>query len=323
MLAVAMRRETQRGRGQARVIWPTFFLVGAQNSGTTSLYSQLRQHSEVFLPPLKEPHFFSDLPPLAGMRYPIARVAEQDAYLRLFNQAGDYKAIGDASTSYLWDPGAPYRIHAANPQAKIVMLLRDPIERAQSHYLMDVRDGWQHLPFREALQQDWQSTEKRHGMARLYIDLGLYCRQVERYLKLFGPERVCILSFTSLDAQPMNGARPALSQVVDFLGLDSAQLSRIDTSRRENEFTVSRWRWVSRIAGARWARRLGLTLVPASLGSTFFIKQLVFEPLFLKRADKPPIPAEVKEWLISIFKDDVSALEKLLGRSLPDLRRTW
>ncbi len=257
------------------------------------------------------------------MQYPIAHVSQQQAYLKLFSRAGEYKAVGDASTSYLWDPAAPSRIHAANPQAKIVIVLRDPVERAHSHYLMDVREGWQHSSFYDALRQDWQRTEKGYGISRLYVELGLYHQQVKRYLDAFGRDRVQILFSRNLDGPPINGKSHMLAEVIDFLGLDSTCLSRIDASRRENAFGVTRWHWASRVAGSRWARRLGQILVPARLGSTYRIKRTVFEPFFVKRTERPSIPADARDWLVSLYKENVCELEGLLGRSLPELRSSW
>src|SRR5437667_3118215 len=168
------------------MIWPNFFIVGAQNSGTTSLYGYLKQHPDVFMPALKEPHYFAQITPSHEQRYLRTIVRDEAAYLRLFLKAKGYPAIGEASPSYLWDANAPHRIRKAVPHAKIIILLRDPVERAYSHYLMDVREGRQDLPFLQALERDWNRSKKGWSVSQLYVELGLYAEQVRRYLEVFG-----------------------------------------------------------------------------------------------------------------------------------------
>src|SRR5579871_3433321 len=111
--------------------WPNFFLVGAQKAGTSSVYAYLKQHPDIFLPAIKEPHFFSQVVPISHYE-PIflPSVLNEADYLRLYRDACGFSAIGDASVSYLWDPEAPQRIHARMPQARILIVLRDPVERA-------------------------------------------------------------------------------------------------------------------------------------------------------------------------------------------------
>ncbi len=164
------------------------------------------------MPAWKEPCFFSPLRPFTEMAFPHPWVSDQAAYLKLFAKGAGCRAIGEASVSYLWDRGAPARIRAAIPDARIVISLRDPIERAYSHYLKDVREGWQGLPFYEALLEDWERPEKGWGVSHLYTELGLYHRQVKRYLDTFGPEQVLILLFD--DLRTVEGRRRILAEVL-------------------------------------------------------------------------------------------------------------
>ncbi|MFZ0889540.1 MAG: sulfotransferase [Candidatus Binataceae bacterium] len=316
-----MNERDNRFVSASKPVRPNFFIVGAQNSGTSSLYEYLKQHPQIFLPALKEPHFFCEDRPASAMTYPITRVSRPEAYLALYSRAGEYEAIGDASSSYLWDPGAPRRIRQVSPRARIIMMLRDPVERAHSHYLMDVREGWQRLAFYDALREDFHRGRKGYGVSRLYVELGLYHQQVGRYLRMFGAKQVKILQFDSLLTP--DGRRRTICEIADFLGLDAEPVTKIDTSRRENEFGVARWKWASRIAGARTVRRAAQAVVPAGLGSTYRLKKSVFERFFVKRAGKPPMDPMAREWLVSLFKEDVRALEKMFGRMFPELRRSW
>ncbi len=298
-------------------IWPNFFIVGAAKAGTTSLYSYLRQHPEIFMPEdVKEPHYFAQVRPTRAQRYasPVF-VSDRDSYLRLFREARGRRAIGEASPSYLWCEEAPARIKAAVPEARIIVMLRDPIERAYSHYLMDFREGMQHLPFFEALKEDWHRAEKGWAVSNLYVELGCYAPQIDRYLRLFGEDRVHILFHDDL-RRLAAGDRRVLADVLRFLDVDVAALERIDTTRIENGFAAPRSEWARRIAGAPWARWIGNTFLPHNIGvgifNRFFVRQSV---------PPPPMDPRARAWLTELLEPEIRAVETLLGRHLPQLRR--
>ena len=302
--------------------WPNFFIVGAANSGTTSLYACLKQHPEVFLPALKEPHFFAQVRPSFEQRYLRTYVTEEKAYLKLFRRGAGYRAIGEASPSYLFDAVAPLRIRRVVPHAKIVILLRDPVERAHSHYLMDLREGVQDKHFYEAVEEDWHRSQKGWGRSHLYVELGLYAEQVDRYVNTFGSEQVLVLMFEELTRASQNG-KSALAKVLRFLDVDVSCLDRIDTSYAENSYGVARWKWARRLAGSNRVRRIGQILVPPSVGSNQAVKRLIFQRFFVKSAPRPEIDPRARDFLYSIFDPDIRTLEERLDRHLPDLRLTW
>jgi hypothetical protein len=302
--------------------WPNFFIVGAANSGTTSLYTCLNQHPQVFLPALKEPHYFAHVQPSYEQRYMRTYVTEENAYLKLFRRGAGYPAIGEASPSYLFDVEAPARIRRVLPHAKIIMLLRDPVERAHSHYLMDLREGVQREYFYRAIEEDWYRRQKGWGVSHLYVELGLYAQQVSRYLSTFGSQQVLVLMFEELRKASEN-RKSALAKVLRFLQVDPDYLDQIDTSYAENSYGVARWSWARRLAGSNRFRRVGQILVPPSLGSNQAIKRLIFQRFFVKSAQRPEMDPSAKDLLRSIFDPDIRALEELLQRRLPDLRHTW
>jgi hypothetical protein len=302
--------------------WPDFFIVGAQNSATTSLYAYLQRHPQIFMPAMKEPHYFSQLSPIGEMRYPSTHVSNARSYLKLFAKAPNDRLSGEASSSYLWDPETPARIHTANPDAKILIILRDPIGRAYSQYLKDFREGWQDLPFHETIRRDFALQPKGYGLTRLYVELGLYHQQVRRYLEVFGPEQVKIILFKRLTSgSGLNAA--VLKDVAEFLQIDPARLPSTANAQIENGFAVPRWKWARRAAGSRVVRCLGRVLMPPRFGSTYTIKRLIYEPLLTRHAAPPPIDAEAKEWLKSLYDPDLTALEGLLHQRLPELRASW
>jgi hypothetical protein len=299
-------------------VWPDFFIVGAQNSATSTLYAFLRQHPNIFMPALKEPHYFSNLPSVWGMQYPITHIRREDSYLRLFSAVGQTKCKGEASSSYLWSEEAPSGIYRANPSARIVIILRNPVERAYSHYLMDIREGRQKLPFMDALQADWSRRDKGYGVSRLYVELGLYHRQVKRYISTFGHKQVVIVLFRQLLAA-LKGRGEGLAELASLLRVDPAPFMTLAAVPPENSFGVARNEWVRRLAGSKLARRIAQTLVPKSLGSTFAIRRYFFEPFLIKQTVRPNMDPAAKKWLRTIYREDIVALEHLLAKPLPEL----
>jgi hypothetical protein len=294
-------------------IWPNFFLVGAAKAGTTSIYEYLSQHPRVFFPAIKEPHFFTHVQPAPEQRFLTEAVTKRSAYLRLYAHASGHGVIGDASPSYLWHPEVPHRIRDQVPQARIALILRDPVERAYSHYLMDYREGVQSLPFYEALVADMNRPKKGWGVSYLYYELGLYAEQVRRYFETFPSERVKVLMFHDLQNDP----QAVLREMASFLRLDPQPLAQVDTARRYNSYAAPRNQYLRRLAGAKFSRMVGQALIPHRLGA------FIFERFFLKLAPKPPLDPRARELLCSLYDPELCELERVLGRRLPELRHSW
>ena len=277
-------------------IWPNFFIVGAAKSGTTSLYTWLQQHPDVYMSPTKEPHFFSrDV-----IRTPLHVVRKTEEYLALFSEAAGYRAIGEASASYFasWKV-VPERIKQTIPNARIIILLRDPVERAYSDYLMYFRRGQESRSFLDALK----NSELR------YIYIQTYTEAVQKYLQVFGTEKVLILMFQELKTNPIQLIR----KVTRFLLLSEGNLESIDTSH-ENLGAVPRGKLATSLFALRW--------------KYFYDIPPVLKPWldFLRRffvAPKPPLDSESVAFLRPIFEKDIDQLEQLLGQDFPELRKVW
>jgi sulfotransferase family protein len=277
--------------------WPNFFIVGAPRAGTTSLYHYLKTAPGVYMSPVKEPHYFAvTLKALLNARakppgMPV--IHERGEYLKLFQEVKDEVAVGEASPSYLWDPAAPGLIHEVVPHARIIMSLRDPVARAFSHYLMHVRDGVERLPFEEVLE------------APSYIPLGLYTAQVQRYFDIFGADHIKILIFEEFTRDP----EAAVNDILKFLRVNGRVSHRLKTAH--NSFGVPRGNLAKRIAANRGVRLAARSLLPSG------IRGVLGEKLLYKKPPKPPMSDAVAAALADIYREDVKALEKILGRSLP------
>ena len=165
--------------------------IGAAKSGTTSLYDILSQHSEVFTPSFKEPHFF-DVPSVYqnGVKW------YEKTY---FKEVKDEKCIGDFSPTYLFDVEAPQRIlNDIGDDVKFILMLRNPVDRAYSHYLHSKRDEHEKLSFREALSLEKERANKNDYLSYLrfsYVGQGMYSQMLKRYFKLFSKENFLIINF--------------------------------------------------------------------------------------------------------------------------------
>lgn len=271
-------------------IWPNFFIVGAARAGTTSLYEYLRPIEGVYLSPVKEPRYFSTVAePQSYAPPPIRSEAE---YLKLFKAAKKQTAIGEASPQYLCDPAAPEAIHAAAPGARIIMILRDPVERAFSHYLLHRRMGVQPLAAETALKDDF------------YLRHGLYADPVEKYLALFASGSVKILLFDDF----VRDTRQSVEEVLRFLGIEAPSGP---TAEIHNAYGPPRGRLRSMIY-----RNVGLKIAARRLFSDR-LRRKAREKIFLGKAAKPSMSRECRKFLEEFYYKDVRKLEGILGRSLP------
>jgi hypothetical protein len=192
--------------------YPDFIIVGTQRGGTTSLYRYLTAHPEIGQAFRKEVHFFD--------RYFDKGL---DWYLAHFPLRGEFPVVGEASPYYLFHPAAPARILAAVPQAKFIVLLRNPVDRAYSQYHMKVDRGLETLSFGEAIEREPERLAVsddpldpawRHHS---YLARGVYVDQIRRWFDCFPRDRFLIFKSEDFYAEPL----PMLHQTQAFLGVSA------------------------------------------------------------------------------------------------------
>ena len=203
---------------------PDFLIVGAQKAGTTSLFDYLRQHPRISPSLTKEVHFFD-----GGLQPGVDTYERGLAWYRAhFPMAGSRREdlrIFEATPLYLFNPLVPRRIHDLRQDMRIIAILRDPVDRAISHYFHSRRHGAEPLAIMEALQQE--ESRLAPAMQRQdYKDLafihfsykrrGRYLEQIERYLEVFDRSQLLVLSAEALLRDP----GPQLREVFDFLRID-------------------------------------------------------------------------------------------------------
>ena len=284
--------------------WPNFFIVGAPKAGTTSLYAYLRQHPDVYMSPVKEPHFFSRVSASKPFGTVLFQpIVNRRTYLKLFRDGRQHAIVGEASTSYLWDNGAAGRILSVNPRAKILISLRDPVERAYSHYLNNVREGIEERPFSVAIHEE-QSSQLCDWL-RSYVDIGRYTNQVRRYRDLFA-EQVKVVVFEEFVADPI----PMMNSLCDFLNLDASCLDRISYGVYNRHDWRPRNRLSRHVMQNVMLRRIAETTTPQRLRDR--VGELLVVP-----AEKPLLPEAARDELEAIYEPDGKSLVALLKRPLP------
>lgn len=284
--------------------WPNLFLVGAAKAGTTSLHHILASHPAIHMSSIKEPHFFATVADDPRGLTPVVR--DEARYRDLFEAGGSHAWRGESSPSYLWDPEAADRIHRRAPQARILVMLRDPVDRAHSHFLMAVREGLDQGSFAQALDEDAARPVKGWGVSRLYRELGQYAAGVERFIDAFGRGNVHVTFFEDFRSDPDT----ALASIARFLDLDPSGfvLSRADAHR--NPFAAPRGEFARRVMATR-------LLFPLRRRVPSRWKQFARRMLFRRTASKPELDGEVLRRLTAEYAPDVKKLARLLGTTVP------
>lgn len=299
---------------------PNFFIVGVSKAGTTSLYNYLNQHPQIFMSPIKEPNYFSkDLKEIKGnliYNIPWSKdlrsffngtsskvhshvwIQEQNQYRLLFKNVTTEMAIGEASPSYLQSMVASREIKTFNPSAKIIILLRDPIERAFSHYLMDLRLN--EINIKTTFLQAVKSYPR-------LLDRGLYYKKVKRYIDIFLQENIKIYLYSELK----NNKHVLLEDLFRFLGVDSH--FKVNVNKIYNKAVMPRFSFVnvflSKNSHLRRLINRYLVFLPHQL------RQLL-STLFITEKNVQKLTKEDKIQLFQFYQKDIYKLTKLINLDL-------
>ena len=285
---------------------PDFAIIGAARCGTTSLYAYLREHPEIFMSPEKETDFFSvgDLPasevPLFASAYRARTRAE---YERFFAEAGDARAVGEASPTYLFYQRSAARMQQAIPHAKLICILRDPVERAYSHFALARKMGFEVVDdFEAAVELEDERWLRERSMRFTYTRASFYHDGLSEFWRRFSRERILVLLFQDFAADPAGTMRV----VYDFLGVEPSFTP--DVTMRHNRSMLPRSGLVREAFGRpfRLRRFLQRNLPPRLVTR---LGNLIMRP-------PPGLTPAIRARLLPRFVEDIERLETLLGRDL-------
>ncbi|MBA2713837.1 MAG: sulfotransferase [Rubrobacteraceae bacterium] len=292
---------------------PNFLIIGAGKSGTTSLYHYLRQHPEVYMSPMKEPKFFCFEGESPNFRGPgddveINRkcVTTVDAYSALFGGVADEKAVGEASSMYLYLPKSPGRIRHHLPDARLIAVLRNPVERAYSSYLHCVRDRGEPLgDFAEALREEEDRINKGWGPLWHYKTAGFYFAQLRRYFDTFERRRIRIYLYEDLKYD----AAGVLEDIFGFLGVDDSYAP--DISLRHNVSGVPRSRILHALLNKPNPIKTAFKpLVPAGP------RKVLNHKITGRNLVRPQLSPDVRRELTEAYAGDILRVQDLIQRDL-------
>lgn len=278
---------------------PNFVCVGAQKSGTTSLHDIISKHSDVFLPETKEAHFFD-----VDEKYRMGVDWWLDNH---FSTWSGESVAGVFTPEYLFYEEVPKRIYdSLGPDVKILIVLRNPVERAYSHFLMSYRRGIETLEFEEALKRESSRVTNEYGRNHFsYIGRGLYFNQVKRYIDLFGADNILIMSFEEDIVQNMPRS---LIKVQQFIGV---KIESLDAKNISNPASEARFKLINKwIYGkSAWKKMVRLFIPSSRIRAKFFF---FIDSLNRKKAKKKSLDPSLKLKLYeAYFSNDVRDLEKL------------
>ncbi|MEQ8908113.1 MAG: sulfotransferase [Vicingaceae bacterium] len=287
------------------------FIVGVAKGGTTALSNYLDQHPDICFSPIKEPHYFSTDIKVEDFRPDYknavksnskhrAYIRDEKEYQDLFANCGEVKYLGEASPSYLCSSVAAQNIYNYDSTSRIIVVLRNPMERAFSHYLMNLRMGYKDISFMKAVEEDFNAPNKGWGISHLLIELGFYHIQIDRYFKVFPREQIKIVIYEHFKQRTLD----ALEELTDFLGLSEYQY------RLEDQYNV-----------AKLPKSRGLYQLVRKLNLAAYTPEVVkkrFSSFFYKGQEElPKLSLEDKKILYEkYYRKEIEKVEELLDLDL-------
>ena len=305
---------------------PNFFIVGAPKCGTSAMFHYLEEHPEVFMYPRKEPDFFAEDLKAPENRHGYS-LSAWDTYLRLFKRAEDEAIIGEGTTWYLYSHDAASRIHAFNPDAKILIMLRNPADQMYSLHSQLVYMGVEKISsFDDAVTGEAVADRAKHELAYfpgympptmsnkklLYKEIARFADQIQRYLDVFGRDQVHIVLHDDLKQDQA----AVYHRVLEFLGVDTCfepefRIVNRNKSRRFKSDAIQRFRlhpvnlWLVR------------TFLPARVrDESFRALAYAWGTLNTKYHPREPMGDTLRRELVAEFAPEVRKLESVLDRDL-------
>ena len=292
---------------------PNFLIIGAPKAGTTTLFNLLKQHPDIYFSPLKEPHFFShglsgntsvSVEKFGKLQSPIT---DLDDYSSLFKDVKKESAIGEASTSYLIHDQAPERIKHFLPQTKLIAVLRNPVQRAYSAFLMKCRiQGVEMTDTEDLLKRFQVEVEKSYSSN----NTGLYSSKLKNYLKYFSWEQLQIFLFEDLKYSP----ETVVEEAFLFLGVDHHCAVEVGAVHNAGGIPKSKLLY-NTLEGVR--NQFNSLVRPYVPDRLLHVAHDYYSKIRVQTLSKPPIvPQMLKEKLLELYRDDIFQLQDLLQRDL-------
>ena len=289
---------------------PNFIIIGAMKAATTSLYTYLKQHPDVFMTHIKEPMFFNNFE--TENNYIVkgrkgSKISTLKEYYALFYNVENEIAYGEASPAYIYNKNCATLIKKHLPEVKIIAILRQPVKRAYSNYLHAKRADREPInSFIGAINSEEGRIEKNWSTLYHYKEKGFYFRQLSRYFKEFKKEQIKVILFEDIIDDPQKITK----EVFEFLRVDSSFTP--DTSKKANVAGKPKG-----VAGWIVMKLRKNNLIPNIEFSKYlpeFIVSYILKTIYSKpeKIDNKTIKSLTNKY----YKEDIKQLEKLIERDL-------
>lgn len=282
-----------------------FICPGAQKAGTTTLHDLLSRHPDIRMPEIKESKYF------LGSATELS-VADYDR--RYFGRPGNARVHGEVDPEYMIYPDVPRKIRSIlGDSVRFLFILRNPVDRAYSHYWMSYRRGFETEGFEAAFELEKERIETGGQTAMWhhnYFQRGLYSEQIERFLGYFPMENMRFFTFESF----VSDRGRIMGEILAFLGLDdSFRFENLD--RKSNVGGLPRYEWLSALHGGPMAiKRIAKVLIPSKRLRWSIYP--VLEKINRTNRKPPSMSPETRKMLTDYYADDLHRTEKIIGRDL-------
>jgi hypothetical protein len=297
---------------------PNFYIAGAPRCGTTALYTYLGEHPNIFLPKIKELHYFaSDFPDVQKIIFKSV-----DEYLTIFADAGEqHQAVGEVSPLYYYSNVALKNIREFDPSIKIILILRNPVDFVQSVHQLnlgllredepDLARAWELQETRK--QGNLIPKSCREPALIQYGEMGLFGRHVEKLFGIFPKEQVLIILFDDFAANP----KSIYEAILMFLGVPSdgrQEFPSVNANYEHKSKVLARI-----IHPPQFIYRLFMRIISLFGVSSMKKVSLIYNKVELFNARRTPrasLNPDLRRKLQSYFRDDIHKLAKLIDRDL-------
>ena len=300
---------------------PNLFIVGEPKSGTTAMHSFLSQHPEIFMSEPKEPHHFeadfqAEGKGCKGYRKHF-RYLDEDKYLGLFKKAGGYKVIGESSTDYLYSKAAAKRIASFSPAAKILIMLREPVDFLYSlhseylfHMTEDITDFWKALEAEKERKQGKRIPKNAPYPSYLFYSERIkYADHIKRYLDHFPKKNIMSILFEDFRKDNLG----AYQKVLRFLEVDASFTPEFETINQQRKVRHQKTKSVIDTTLYPAAKKLVPKALYRKLSSVYRNVVFDYEP-------RSPLDTALESKLKRSFRPEVEKTQKLIKK---DLIKIW
>lgn len=292
--------------------FPDFFIIGAPKAGSSALWQALRCHPHVYVPATKEPNYFAYKGQSIDFTCPGSEhlrqtcITDESAYLGLFRDCPAGARAGEASVGYLSAPDAPAALAATVPTARLVVVLRHPVDRAFSHWTYMRQLGWEPIgDFAAAIAASSGRLAAGWRRAWDYLEPGRYGKHLDRWFDHFDRSQLLVLFYEEWTSQPQD----VLRVVCRHIGVEPRDDLPV---LKENATRGLRWPAIRRwMVSDSMPRRLARGLLPAGFRDR--ISRVVESA---NVGPKPRLDPEIRARLLDTYASDIDRLEAISGRDL-------